>query len=264
MRDLRLALLQRATAWHDPEANRSDLEASLALLPAGLDVVLLPEMFTTGFTMETETQGEVHPGPTVAWLRTQAARLDAAVAGSVAVQAPGEGARNRFYFVTPQGKYTFYDKRHLFRMAGEHEHYAPGTQRVVVPWRGWRLALQVCYDLRFPVFMRNRGDYDALLLVANWPAPRQEQWRALLPARAIENQCWLAAVNIVGEDGTGKAYRGGSTVIDCLGQRHGELLESPGVLLGTFSAAQLAAQRAAFPVAQDADDFELGSPGLLP
>jgi predicted amidohydrolase len=214
--------------------------------------------------MEPETQGEAHPGPTLAWLKAQAARLGAAVGGSVAVQAEGQGARNRFYFVTPEGEVTFYDKRHLFRMAGEHEHYAPGTERVVVLWRGWRLALQVCYDLRFPVFMRNRGDYDALLVVANWPAPRQEQWRALLPARAIENQCWLAAVNIVGEDGTGKAYRGGTTVIDYLGQRHGELLESPGVLLGTFSAAQLAAQRAAFPVAQDADDFELGSPGLLP
>jgi predicted amidohydrolase len=264
VRDLRLALLQRATAWHDPEGNRRALEASLAELPRGLDVVLLPEMFTTGFTMASETQGEAHPGPTLTWLKAQAARLDAAVGGSVAVQAEGQGARNRFYFVTPEGEVTFYDKRHLFRMAGEHEHYAPGTERVVVPWRGWRLALQVCYDLRFPVFMRNRGDYDALLVVANWPAPRQEQWRALLPARAIENQCWLAAVNIVGEDGTGKAYRGGSTIIDCLGQRHGELLESPGVLLGTFSAAQLAAQRAAFPVAQDADDFELGSPRLQP
>ena len=264
MRDLRLALLQRATAWHDPEGNLRALEASFAELPRGLDVVLLPEMFTTGFTMAPETQGEAHPGPTLAWLKVQAARLEAAVAGSVAVQTEGQGARNRFYFVTPEGEVTFYDKRHLFRMAGEHEHYAPGTERVVVPWRGWRLALQVCYDLRFPVFMRNRGDYDALLVVANWPAPRQEQWRALLPARAIENQCWLAAVNIVGEDGTGKAYRGGSTVIDCLGQRHGELLESPGVLMGTFSAAHLAAQRAAFPVAQDADEFELGSPGLQP
>ena len=264
MRDLRLALLQRATAWHDPEANRSALEASLAGLPRGLDVVLLPEMFTTGFTMAPETQGEAHPGPTLAWLRAQAARLDAAVGGSVAVQAEGQGARNRFYFVTPGGEGTVYDKRHLFRMAGEHGHYAPGTERVVVPWRGWRLALQVCYDLRFPVFMRNRGDYDALLVVANWPAPRQEQWRALRPARAISPQCWLAAVNIVGEDGTGKADRGGSTFIDCLGERHEELLESPGVLLGTFSAAQLAAQRAAFPVAQDADDFVLGSPGLQP
>ncbi|MEY3042217.1 MAG: hypothetical protein RLZZ174_1299 [Pseudomonadota bacterium] len=257
MRDLKLALVQRATAWHDPAGNREALQATLATLPVGLDVVLLPEMFTTGFTMAMPEQGEPHPGPTVSWLTAQARSLGAAVAGSVAVLDAGGAARNRFYFATPDGEVTFYDKRHLFRMADEHHHYTAGAARVVVPWRGWRLALQVCYDLRFPVFMRQRGDYDALLLVANWPAPRHAQWRALLPARAIENQCWLAAVNIVGEDGTGKTYRGGTTVIDCLGQRHGELAESPGVLFGTFSASHLAAQRTAFPVSQDADAFVL-------
>lgn len=257
MRDLKLALVQRATAWHDPAGNREALQATLATLPVGLDVVLLPEMFTTGFTMAMPEQGELHPGPTVSWLTAQARSLGAAVAGSVAVLDAGGAARNRFYFATPDGEVTFYDKRHLFRMADEHHHYTAGAARVVVPWRGWRLALQVCYDLRFPVFMRQRDDYDALLLVANWPAPRHAQWRALLPARAIENQCWLAAVNIVGEDGTGKTYRGGTTVIDCLGQRNGELAESPGVLFGTFSASHLAAQRTAFPVSQDADAFVL-------
>ena len=159
----------------------------------------------------------------MAWLRTQAARLDAAVAGSVAVQAPGEGARNRFYFVMPQGEVTFYDERHLFRMAGEQAYPRPSEW-----WCPGVAGALRCKSATTSLsrFMRNRGDYDALLLVANWPAPRQEQWRALLPARAIENQCWLAAVNIVGEDEDWKAYRGGSTVIDC-SQRHGGFWKAP-------------------------------------
>ena len=174
----------------------------------GADLYVLSEMFATGFMAEgAEEKAE----RVFAWMKEQAQRRDAAIAGSVAVK-DGEQLRNRLYFVRPDGSYEYYDKRHLFSYAGEQETYAAGERRVVTEWRGVRFLLQVCYDLRFPVFSRNHDDYDAMIYVANWPQKRREVWQTLLKARALENQCFVIGVNIVGSE-----YVGDSVIHDAYG-----------------------------------------------
>jgi len=188
------------------------------------DLVVLPETFTSGFSNEAIGNAETMDGPTVAWMREQASRLDAAVTGSVQLRTEA-GVFNRMLFATPDGNLAHYDKRHLFSFAKENERYAAGHDRVGVEWRGWRILLQVCYDLRFPVFSRNRfdlerpglPDYDLALYVANWPSARSYPWKALLRARAIENLCYVVGVNRVGTDGNGLHYSGDSAAIDFLG-----------------------------------------------
>ncbi|MEE4360086.1 MAG: amidohydrolase [Pseudomonadales bacterium] len=256
MRDLKLSLVQCATHWHDPAANRAAFAEHLAAIGSGRDLILLPEMFSTGFTMDAAGQAETMDGPTVAWMQAQAQALGAAIGGSLVIE-DGGAHFNRFVLAHADGRIDHYDKRHLFRMAGEHEHYAPGRRRCIVELHGWRLCPQVCYDLRFPVFSRNRGDYDLLLYVANWPAARAQQWRALLEARAIENQCWLAAVNIVGTDGNAVAYAGGSGVWDPLGRLRAFGAESAQTLHLTLDGETLDACRRSFPVWMDADRFAL-------
>lgn len=256
MRNLNIALVQTELTWHDPPANRARLERALAEA-RGADLVLLPEMFSTGFTMEPQACAEDMDGPTVAWLCEQSAALGAAVGGSLVIRE-GEGYRNRFLLATPDGRLQHYDKRHLFRMAGEQNHYVAGCERVIFEWQGWRLGAQVCYDLRFPVWSRNRGDMDALLYVANWPARRREHWRALLVARAIENQCFVVGVNRTGIDGKGVEYSGDSMVIDPWGHVLCDPLRREGVHEVMLEAATLDDCREKFPVHLDADAFELG------
>jgi predicted amidohydrolase len=253
-----LTLVQADTRWHDAEGNRAALEAALANVEPGVDVVVLPEMFSTGFTMASSEVAERMDGPTVAWLGAQARALDAAVVGSLVIE---DGGRyfNRLVWATPDGALRTYDKRHLFRMAGEDRHYAAGRDRIEVVWRGFRICPLVCYDLRFPVFARNRRDaeYDVLLVVANWPAPRQRAWNALLRARAIENQCWAVGVNRVGVDGNGLAYTGGSAVYDWLGDAQLEAFDTAGAVMARLELGPLTAYRRDFPAWQDADAFEL-------
>jgi predicted amidohydrolase len=255
---LRLTLVQADTRWHDAAGNRAALGAALANVAPGTDLVVLPEMFSTGFTMASTDVAERMDGPTVAWLSAEARRLDAAIVGSVVVE---DEARcfNRLIWATPDGALRTYDKRHLFRMADEHLHYGAGAERLLVSWRGFRICPLVCYDLRFPVFARNRrdGEYDVLLVVANWPAARQQAWNTLLRARAIENQCWSVGVNRVGVDGKGLAYRGGSAVYDWLGDAHLEVFDDPGVFTVRLALAPLSSHRRDFPVWRDADAFEL-------
>ncbi|MFT4198097.1 MAG: amidohydrolase [Pseudoxanthomonas sp.] len=261
---LRLALVQGATRWHDPAANRDYYGELVAPLAGAVDLVVLPETFTSGFSNDAIERAEGMDGPTVAWLRAQAAALDAAVTGSVQLRTP-QGVFNRLLWATPDGGLQWYDKRHLFRYAGEHERYAPGRERLTVEWKGWRINPQVCYDLRFPVFCRNRYDverpgqldFDLQLFVANWPAPRAYPWKTLLRARAIENLCYVAAVNRVGRDGNGLDYAGDSALIDFLGQALAEAGPEQGVTLATASAAALAAHREHFPAMLDADRFSL-------
>ena len=256
MRDLRVTLVQGNLHWEDPGDNRARLAMKLKDLRGTTDLVVLPEMFTTGFTMRSRELAEGMDGRTVQWMREQAAALDAALYGSAIIN---EGAHcyNRGLFVTPDGAVSCYDKRHLFRFAGETDHYTPGTERVVVAWRGWRILLQICFDLRFPVFARNRGDYDAILYVANWPEVRRYPWSQLLIARAIENQCHVIGVNRVGQDGNGHLYSGDSAAIDPRGAV--DVLPAGGELVHTvrLDGAALAEFRARFPVALEADDFEL-------
>ncbi len=195
-------------------------------------------------------------GDTVAWMREQAGRLDAVVCGSVVIEEKG-AYFNRFVWVAPAGDVAWYDKRHRFRMAGEHEHYSAGTQRVILQLDGWRVCPLVCYDLRFPVWLRNRSDYDLLLCVANWPAARRTAWLTLLAARAIENQAYAVGVNIIGTDGAGVAYSGDSRVFSPTGEVLARAEDSEAVVTCTLSGAPLSAVREAFPVWQDADEFRL-------
>lgn len=257
MQDLKVTIAQSMLHWEDAEANRRMFETKLAILAGKTDVVVLPEMFTTGFSMRSDELAEDMTGPTVRWMREQAKKLDAAVYGSVIITEVGK-CFNRGLFVKPDGQVTVYDKRHLFRFANETDHYSAGSERVVVDWRGWRILLQICFDLRFPVFARNRSDYDAMLYVANWPEARRYPWSHLLIARAIENQCYVAGVNRVGMDGKGIHYTGDSVVIDPRGGVIGQVEPSmEGTASVTFDREALEDFRAKFPVALEADDFEL-------
>lgn len=252
---MKVALLQTDIAWGDPEANLARAAALIASQP-GADLYVLPEMFTTGFATQEDAKLDEDPARTLAWMKEQAAKGDCALTGSVALR-DGDRCFNRFFFVKPDGSVTQYDKRHLFTYGGERTRFSGGDQRIVVEWRGVRFLLLVCYDLRFPVWMRNRNDYDAILLVANWPQVRQDAWETLLRARAIENQCYVAGVNRVGQDPVCE-YLGGSALINPFGQ---ELVRCPdgqeGIVNAPISLAMLEEFRAKFPVLEDADDFTL-------
>lgn len=257
MQDLRVTIVQSMLHWEDAEANRAMFDEKLGALKGATDLIVLPEMFTTGFSMRSTELAEQMSGPTVLWMKEQAKAIGAALYGSAIITVEGTYF-NRGLFVTPEGQVTVYDKRHLFRFAGETEHYSAGRERVVVEWRGWRLQLQVCFDLRFPVFARNLGDYDAILYVANWPEARRYPWSQLLIARAIENQCYVIGANRVGMDGKGHHYSGDSVVIDPRGQVIGSVEPSmEGVATAVLDGAALADFREKFPVAKEADDFSL-------
>lgn len=264
MRNLRVSIVQGATRWHDPAGNREYYAELLAPLHGTTDLVVLPETFTSGFSNDAIGNAEGMDGATVAWIREQAKKLDAAVTGSVQLRTD-EGVFNRMLFATPDGQLHHYDKRHLFSFAREHERYAAGKQRVVVEWKDWRILLQVCYDLRFPVFSRNvidpqrdgLPDYDLALYVANWPSARAYPWKTLLRARAMENLCYVVGVNRVGTDGNGLHYSGDSAVIDFLGHPLSEATDEEVVTTTTLQVAPLIEHRAKFPALLDGDAFEL-------
>ncbi len=255
MRDLAVTLVQCELAWERPEDNRRQIAALLENVSEPTDLIVLPEMFTTGFSMNTLGNAEEARGTTEQWMQEQASAHHCAITGSIAVRV-GENVYNRMLFASPEG-IQFYDKRHLFRMAGEHKRYASGEERVTVSWRDWRINLQVCYDLRFPVFSRNQGDFDLQLYVANWPAKRSYHWRQLLIARAIENQAYVVGVNRIGSDANGLDYQGDSLAISASGEILGDLLDRSEVAQLTLSGKDLAAYREAFPCHLDADTFSL-------
>lgn len=253
--------MQGATRWHDPAGNRDHYGALIAPLRGTTDLVVLPETFTSGFSNEAIHNAETMEGPTLAWLREQARSLDAAICGSVQLRVEDK-VYNRLLFVTPDGQVQHYDKRHLFRYADEHKRYAAGNERLIVAWRGWKICPLVCYDLRFPVFSRNRHgaggfDFDLALYVANWPSARRYAWQTLLRARAIENLSYCIGVNRVGIDGNNLGYSGDSVALDCLGQALVELGAQEQVVTVALDGAALAAHRERFPAWMDADAFEL-------
>lgn len=261
MKDLRVALVQTDLAWQDAAHNCALLESLLLPLSGSTDLVILPEMFTSAFAVGTGAIAEEYPGPTLTWMQQMAASLDAAVTGSIAVIANGK-RYNRLLFVTPDGQSHHYDKRHLFRMLGEDQRYAAGADKLVVAWRTWRILPLVCYDLRFPVWCRatRTEPWDLLVCVANWPAARNQHWRTLLKARAIENLGFVAGVNRIGRDGNGLDYLGHSAVAD----PHGEETLQAGATAGVFNtvleARVLQDWRKGFPAWMDADDFTLHAP----
>lgn len=269
MQTLRVSLIQGATRWHDPSANRDYYAAMMAPLKGHTDLCVLPETFTSGFSNEAIHNAEKMDGPTHDWIRAQAKALGAAVTGSVQLRvdaSAGTKVYNRLLFATPDGDVKHYDKRHLFRYAGEHERYAGGDSRLIVEWNGWRICPLVCYDLRFPIWIRNRVDpatrqfdYDLVLFVANWPSARAHAWRTLLTARAIENLSYCIGLNRVGTDGNKLQYGGQSAAIDFLGQPLVELGPQEQVVTAALSRDALAAHREHFPAWMDADDFRIGA-----
>jgi predicted amidohydrolase len=260
MPDFSVSLVQTDLHWHDPAANRGALGKLLADSLAGpglTDLIILPEMFTTGFSMDT-AQAEPADGPTLAWLREQAALYNAVVAGSVMLTEGGH-YYNRLLWVRPDGSYSSYDKRHLFRMTGEHEVFTAGTERLVEEWRGWRIRPLVCYDLRFPVWSSNSAHqpYDLLLYVASWPHARINAWKLLLQARAIENMAYVAGVNRIGLDGKDVEYSGFSMLLDPRGDYLAQAGSLPTVLTRRLMRNPLRELREQLPVLLDADEFEL-------
>ncbi|MEP4484049.1 MAG: amidohydrolase [Halioglobus sp.] len=259
MQDLTVCLVQCTLAWEQPEQNRQHIErlldSSEDCTADHVDLIVLPEMFNTGFSMSAQAIAETAQGPTLQWLQAQAKKFDCAIAGSIAFREDDQ-ITNRLLFVTPDST-QYYDKRHLFRMAGETEVYHPGTQQKVVTWRDWRINLQVCYDLRFPVYSRNRDHYDLMLYVANWPQKRVQHWRALLIARAIENQACVVGVNRVGRDENNHQYSGDSLAIIADGSLALDLEDSERAAVTTLKAEELETYRQRFPFTRDADDFSL-------
>ena len=275
---MRLTIVQSSIQWEQPDANRLMFAQKLAALRGTTDLVVLPEMFSTGFSMNAAALAEPMYGPTGRWMRAQANDLNAVVTGSFICKEDGRHF-NRLVWAYPDGRLETYDKKHLFGLSGEHEHYTPGRQRLVVEWLGWRICPLICYDLRFPVWSRNssptpdpspkgRGDethlqgsggglFDLLIYVANWPNRRAHHWRSLLTARAIENQCFVTGVNIVGKDGNGLEYAGDSAVIDFAGHPICQISGQEGVFTANLSLPDLKTYRQQLPFLQDADIFTL-------
>lgn len=264
MQTLNVSLVQGATRWHDAPANREYYGALVRRVAGQSDLVVLPETFLSGFSNDTRASAEGMDGEGVAWMRALASEVKAVVTGSLAIR-DGESVYNRLIWARPDGTYEQYDKRHLFRMAGEHTRYGGGLQRLIVELKGWRILPQVCYDLRFPVWLRNRRlesaaggmDYDLALFVANWPAPRRQPWRTLLRARAIENLAYVIGVNRVGVDGNELPYAGDSAVIDPVGEPLLELGSQEQVVTVAIDPVPLLQHRERFPAWMDADEFTL-------
>lgn len=220
MSDLRIIGIEAPIVWESPVENRVAFESRVRdSVVEGVDVVVLPENFTSGFSMNIDCVDSWEGGETIDWMKGLCKEFGIALFGSVAFKVPDGTARNRGLFVKPSGEVCVYDKKHLFTLGGEDKHYVAGKSRTVVEFRGWKILLQICYDLRFPVFSKNRPEdlYDAIIYVANWPKPRIHAWRALLQARAIENQCYVMGVNRSGEDPSGNIYTGDSLGVDPLG-----------------------------------------------
>ena len=253
---MRLAILQTELDWEMAEENRQHIAQELKGLEP-VDLVILPEMFTTGFSMRAPALAETMTGPTLVWLQALAQTTQAVICGSVIITSE-RGYTNRLLWVTPRGEVQYYDKRHLFRMAQEHLHYSAGQGKLVTSLAGFNCCPLICYDLRFPVFSRNLGKaVDVLIYVANWPAKRATHWRALLQARAIENQCYVVGVNRLGLDGNTVAYQGDSMVVDFQGEIITDALDRPGLHYTTLGLEALNNYRAAFPAWMDQDDFTL-------
>lgn len=273
MSSLTITTIQPDLAWEDKTANLHHLEAQILSIPGNPELVVLPEMFSTGFSMRPEALAEPMDGPTVAWMQQVAARKKAILTGSVIIEEEGKYF-NRLIWMLPNGQFGQYDKRHRFAYAGENEHYTAGQKRLIASVKGWRVLLLVCYDLRFPVWSRQAPartpikseeqapaaaalEYDLILYVANWPERRSLAWKSLLQARAIENQAFVVGVNRVGNDGNNVYHSGDSMIIDPLGEilYHGFAKEE--VFTLTLQKEKLEEVRQRFPFWRDADRFSI-------
>lgn len=254
---LHIALIQTDLVWEKASKNRARLEELFPTLPSETDLVVLPEMFSTGFSMNVGQLAETMEGESLGWMKKQASVLQMVIAGSLMIREENSFF-NRFVFVRPEGMIEYYDKRHLFSMGEEHLHFTPGSERKIFRIRSFRILPQVCYDLRFPVFCRNHGEYDLMINCANWPASRSDVWKTLLKARAIENQAYVAGVNRTGTDGNGIRYNGGSMIFDPRG-RELAVAATGGdqIITEKLSKSSLDQFRKKFPVLPDADNFTI-------
>lgn len=256
MNNLSVTIIQDALHWHDPAENRAMYDAYFEAIDE-TDLIVLPEMFSTGFSMHPKDCYETMDGETLAWMLEKAARNAAVITGSLIIKLDEQTFVNRMLWVKPDGTFEYYDKRHLFRYGKEHINFTAGNERVIVELNGWRFALFVCYDLRFPVWSRNRDDYDVAIYVANWPNPRQFAWDSLLIARAIENQSYVVGVNRIGEDDIGNAFSGGTAILDFMGKAIEDCKDKQMVSTQTLDMQALKDFHERFPAKLDADDFEI-------
>lgn len=280
MSNLTVTIIQTDLHWENKKANLQMLEEKINGIKERTEVVVLPEMFSTGFSMKPELLAETMEGETVQWMKRIAKEKKIILTGSIIINenAPspeGEGVGdevyyNRLIWMLPNGEYGIYDKRHCFAFAGEDEHYTPGNKRLIASVKGWKINLQVCYDLRFPVWARQssplhavekgsggEAEYDILIYVANWPERRSHAWKTLLQARAIENQCYVVGVNRVGDDGNNIHHSGDSMIVDPLGEVLYTKKEEEDIFTITLDKTHLDTVRAKFPFLRDADDFQI-------
>ena len=257
MDKLRLLLIQPDLAWEDKAENLACISALIEKRTQDADIIVLPEMFSTGFSMRPVELAEGMTGKTIQWMKEKAQSTNSLLTGSLIIEENGL-YYNRFLAYSPQGLVAQYDKRHLFRMSGEESSYQSGDQRIVFEWKGWRILPQICYDLRFPVWIRNQNDYDLALFVANWPAPRRDVWRSLLIARAIENQAYVAGANRVGMDNKKINHIGDSLIIHPKGNIIQEIdSEQHGLLESSISLNELSSFIKKFPAQLDRDEFHI-------
>jgi predicted amidohydrolase len=253
---MKIALIQTHLIWENPLENRSHLAQKITSFMEDVDLIVLPEMFSTGFTMHPKSVAETMQGETIAWLQHLAKAKNAAITGSLVIKE-NDNYYNRLVFVFPDGKIMHYDKRHLFGLAGENDAYTAGTQRLIVEYKGWKICPQICYDLRFPVFSRNTEQYDLLIYIANWPDKRANAWNILLQARAIENMSYVTGVNRIGTDENKNHYSGDSQVVDAMGNYLLEPHQSDGVFIVELDKKAQDANRRKFGFLNDADQFDL-------
>lgn len=254
--ELNVALIQTDLLWEQPQANRKLIETYFEQLASNTDVVFLPEMFSTGFTMRPELVAESMSGVTIQWMKQWSKKLQVAVAGSIAIEEEGK-FYNRFVWVNVDGSIHHYDKRHRYTPAGEDLAYQAGETDGIIDFKGWKVCLRICYDLRFPVWSRNTSDYDLLVFVANWPAPRIHAWDTLLQARAIENMSFTLGVNRIGSDANDNIYPGHSAAYDPLGACLGTAENKPGLTQVTLNKNDQEAIRTQLNFLNDRDSFLL-------
>ncbi len=252
---MKISLIQTSLKWEDHQANRQRFSELISQIEE-TNMIMLPEMFATGFTMNPEAVAEKMDGESVKWMQAIAAKKQCAVTGSLVIKENGN-YYNRLFFVYPNGEFKTYNKRHLFTLAGEHKEYTAGSEKLIVEYKGWKICPLVCYDLRFPVFARNVEGYDLLLFVANWPSPRVLAWDVLLQARAVENMCYVAGVNRIGQDSNGHNYPGHSQVFDSLGKPMLETPDNEEVYTVTVNKEEMLENRKKLGFLNDRDSFIL-------
>ncbi len=258
MSSLTVSIIQTNLHWENKKANLDMLAQKIESIREKTEVVILPEMFSTGFSMQPELLAEKMDGETIEWMKKMASSKKIILTGSVIIEDDGKYF-NRLIWMQPNGEYGVYDKRHLFAYADEHHHYSAGNKRLIAQVKGWKVNLQVCYDLRFPIWARQQSavEYDVLVYVANWPERRTTAWKTLLQARAIENQCYVVGVNRVGVDGNNIHYSGDSMIIDPLGEILYQKTNEEDVFTFTLQKEKLHEVREKFPFWKDADTFNI-------